>query len=193
MNELAREEYAALRKTIRHRGTTRIVLSVVSLIAWAAITIAMLATLSLPVASLVPLVVLAGAFEAIYALHMGVERIGRYLQAFYEPDETDASAPIRDLPAWETAAMRLGREMPAGPDPLFTVIFGLAVLLNFVPVILAGPAPSELFVVGGLHLIVAARLVSARLAAGRQRAADFERFRRMRGERGGVRSRPIGS
>lgn len=193
MNELAREEYAALRETIRQRGTVRIVLFVASLAAWAALNVALLATLSLPMASLVPLVVLAGAFEAMYALHAGVERIGRYLQVFYEADPAEASAPIRDLPAWETAATGLGREMPAGPDALFTVIFGLAVLLNFVPVILPGPAPSELFVVGGLHLIVGARVVSARLAAGRQRAADLERFRRMRGEPGAARSRPTGS
>ena len=38
---------------------------------------------AIPVATLLPLVLLAACFEAIFALHTGVERIGRYLQVFY--------------------------------------------------------------------------------------------------------------
>ena len=37
-----------------------------------------------PLATLVPLLVLAAAFECVFALHVGIERVGRYLQVFYE-------------------------------------------------------------------------------------------------------------
>jgi hypothetical protein len=37
------------------------------------------------ISTLVPLIVLAAGSEAVLALYMNVERIGRYLQAFQEP------------------------------------------------------------------------------------------------------------
>jgi hypothetical protein len=58
--------------------------------------VATIAFVTLPVASLIPLVVLAGGFEAIASLHLGVERIGRYVQVRFEGDYGDAS---RCLPA----------------------------------------------------------------------------------------------
>ena len=58
---------------------------------------------SLPIAALLPLLVLAGVFEAVFALHTGVERIGRYIQVFFEaPGER----------AWEHTAMAFGRAFP---------------------------------------------------------------------------------
>jgi len=47
-----------------------------------------------------------GGFEAIHALHVGAERIGRYLQVYYE------DAP--DAPRWETTAMAVGPALPGG-------------------------------------------------------------------------------
>src|SRR4051812_48252260 len=78
------QEYSALRATIRERGTARICLLAAGMAAWGAIAVATAAVASSPVATLLPLVVLAAVFEAIFALHIGVERIGRYLQVFHE-------------------------------------------------------------------------------------------------------------
>src|SRR5262245_28415723 len=97
------EEYRALRATIRERGTARVYLVVGGLGAWAALVIATASLASLPVATLLPLLFLAGVFEAIFALHTGVERIGRYLQVFYE------EPPER---GWEHVAMAFGRAFP---------------------------------------------------------------------------------
>ena len=44
------------------------------------------------------LAILVGGFEAIHALHVGAERIGRYLQVYYEDTP--------DGPRWETTASR---------------------------------------------------------------------------------------
>ena len=37
-----------------------------------------------PIITLIPLLVLATTFEITFALHTGVERIGRYIQVFFE-------------------------------------------------------------------------------------------------------------
>jgi len=89
------EEYTALRTTIRERGTTRVWIFLVGIIAWAALTTATAALASSPLAVLLPLLILAATFEAVYALHVGVERIGRYLQVFYESDD-DELRPVPD-------------------------------------------------------------------------------------------------
>lgn len=159
------EEYRALRATIRERGTSRVWIFLVGLVAWAGLTIATAALATLPVATLLPLLVLAATFEVVYALHIGVERIGRYLQVFHE--ET----------GWEHVAMAYGRAHPgSGPDPLFVVFFGLATVFNFVPALLAQPVQIEVIVVGAAHLGFLVRLVVARRTAARQRAVDLERF-----------------
>ena len=80
------EEYRALRATIRERGTARVCIFAGGIVAWAAATIATAALASTPLATLLPLLVLASVFEAVFALHIGVERIGRYLQVFHETD-----------------------------------------------------------------------------------------------------------
>ena len=78
------EEYTALRETIRERGTARVWIFVAGLVAWAALVIATAALAALPVATLLPLLILAGTFEAVFSLHAGVERVGRYIQVFFE-------------------------------------------------------------------------------------------------------------
>jgi hypothetical protein len=168
-------EYRVLRDTIRQRGSLRVTLFLVTLMAWAAATIATAALAALPVASLLPLLLLAAGFEVVFGLHTAVERIGRYLQVFYE--EGDPSPSGR---AWERTAMAFGRAYPGGPDPLFVAYFIIAVILNFVPVILAEPVQIELTVVGAAHVIVIARILLARRAASGQRARDLERFQRLK-------------
>ena len=96
---LTESEFTVLRQTISSRGTARIILLPVTILGWGAIVSALLLSGNhLPVASLFSLGVLAAGFEAIHALHVGVERIGRYLQVYYE-------AGI-DGPQWETTCVR---------------------------------------------------------------------------------------
>src|SRR4029453_1164449 len=175
------EEYSALRATVRERGSVRICLFFVVLMAWAAATLATATLVALPDATLLPLLLLAAGFEAIFQIHTGVERIGRYLQVFY--DDTEASFPVRE---WERTAMEYGRVFPGGSDSLFTLFFFFAPLINFVPVMLAIPEPQpiELAVAGTVHALFVGRLVVARRHSGRQRALDLERFQRIK-EAGG--------
>jgi hypothetical protein len=169
------EEFRALRATIRERGSQRIYLFFAATVAWAAATIATAALAALPVAAVLPLLLLAGGFEAIFQLHTGVERIGRYLQVFY--GEMETSEPGRD---WERVAMAYGQAYRGGSDPLFAGYFALATLLNFVPVLLAEPVRLEVTVVGTVHLLFFLRLWIAKRAASRQRLTDLERFRRIK-------------
>ncbi|MCC7416941.1 MAG: hypothetical protein IT176_07330 [Acidobacteria bacterium] len=167
------EEYTELRSTIRERSTTRIWVFAAGIAAWAALDIATAVLLSTPLDTLLPLLVLAATFEAVFALHVGVERIGRYLQVFHEAPGEQA--------AWETVAMSFGAPAAGtGLDPLFAIIFGVAAGLNFLPVMLIAPAASEVVVIGALHALFLARLIRARAAAARQRAADLARFQQMR-------------
>src|SRR5690606_16775374 len=117
-------EYAALRATIRERGTARMVLMPIVIAAWAAAAIAAGAALILPFATLLPLMILAAGFEGVLSLHMNVERIGRYLQVFHE-----------EAGGWEHVAMAFGQRFPGGgTDPLFVRLFVAAILVNFLPV-----------------------------------------------------------
>ena len=66
--------------------------------------------------TLVPLVVLAATFEFSFFIHTAVERIGRYIQVFYEERA--------QWHGWETTAMRYGTTFPAtGLDPTFSLLF----------------------------------------------------------------------
>ena len=167
------EEYTALRATIRQRGSLRVGLFVAALAAWAAATIATAALAALPIATLLPLLLLSAGFEALFSLHTGVERIGRYLQVFYE----DTGATGRE---WERTAMAYGRAYPGGSDPLFGLHFMIATVLNFVPVILAEPVQLDVSVVGAVHLGFIARILLARHAAAGQRARDLDRFQHLK-------------
>ena len=106
----------------------------------------------------------------IHALHVGAERIGRYLQVYYE------DAP--DAPRWETTAMAVGPALPGGGiDPLFSVVFISATLANLIPAFTPGPTRLELAFLLPLHLAVVVRIVRARGAAARQRAVELESYR----------------
>jgi hypothetical protein len=171
------EEYIALRSTIRERGTARVWLFVAGLWAWAALLTATAALVSLPVATLLPLLVLAGVFEAVVALHAGVERIGRYIQVFYEDSMSERS--------WERTAMAFGRLYPGGAgDPLFAAFFWTATILNFIPAILAAPIASEWAVTGATHVLFLARVAAGRHQAAGQRALDLDRFQKLKREDG---------
>jgi hypothetical protein len=159
------EEFAALRATIRERGTVRLILLPVTFGLWAGAAVATTAAIQLPITALLPLLVLAAGFESIYALHVNVERIGRYLQVFHEPDG-----------GWEHVAMTFGQRFPGrGPDALFSGLFLMATALNYLPVALGGTTP-ELIVGGLLHLLLALHIGTARSRASKQRALDLERF-----------------
>ena len=170
---LSDAEYTVLRQTIAARGTARMVLFPVTMIAWAALALVDLTFADAPLAALYPLAVLVGGFEAIHALHVGVERVGRYLQVYYESLETG--------PRWETTVMSVGPSLPGGGiDPLFSIVFVCAAFVNIVPALalqVAKPTATELGVIGVLHLAFVVRVVRARGAAARQRAVELESFR----------------
>src|SRR5262245_11891030 len=107
-------EYRALRDTIRQRGSLRVTLAVLTFSVWAATILTVSSLSSLPYFSLVPLVVLVAGFEAVFALHTGVERIGRYIQVHHEPASNGQAR-------WEDAAMGF-RGPGAGVHPLFPVV-----------------------------------------------------------------------
>ena len=83
---------------------------------WAATAVDHRRVITVANAALLPLLVLAAGFEAIFALHINVERIGRYLQVFH-----DAMAGAGNTSPWRWATLP-GR----GPDALFSaaVLFG---------------------------------------------------------------------
>jgi hypothetical protein len=162
-------EFVALRATIRERGTVRMILLPVTLALWAAVAVATTAAVALPIGALVPLLVLAAGFEAIYALHINVERIGRYIQVFHEPDG-----------GWEHVAMTFGQRFPGrGPDALFSTIFLIATALNYLPVGLGG-STVDLEVAGVLHLLLALHIGTARRRAASQRQQDLEHFQEIK-------------
>jgi hypothetical protein len=168
---LTESEFIALRRTIASRGTARIILLPVTLIAWSALTCTLLFVSDLPIASLFSLAILVGGFEAIHALHVGVERIGRYVQVYYESSENG--------PQWETTAMAIGPALPGGGvDPLFTIVFAASALINVIPALLPAPVDvREIGVIAALHAAFVVRLVRARGAAARQRAVELESYR----------------
>lgn len=165
------EEYRSLRATILHRGTQRVWLAVLGLGTWAALTLTSVVVAAPPVASLVSLVALGAAFEAVFAVHTAVERVGRYIQVFFEADND----------GWEHAAMAYGRTFKGGGvDPLFCSYFWSATVLNLIPMMLAGPIAVEWLVIGTAHVAIAWRVLTARRQAARQRTVDLERFTRLR-------------
>lgn len=176
MTPRALEEFKALRDTVRSRGTARIWVFLTGMIGWGALTIATASLAALPVATFLPLLILALTFEAVFSLHVGVERIGRYIQVFLEDDGT----------GWEHVAMALGPPLSGtSSDPLFTAYFILAALLNIVPALLAQPVPLEVGVVLGGHLVFVVRVIVSKYVASRQRAADLARFNEIKTGRAG--------
>ena len=160
------DEYQVLRATIQQRGTARMVLIPLIFVGWAATAVATAAVITVAVSTLVPLLILVAGFEAVFALHVNVERIGRYLQVFHE----------RDI-GWERVVMTFGQRFPAsGLDPLFSRLFVLATSVNFLPAALGWENVPELVILAVLHLLFINRVRLGRIHAANQRAADLERF-----------------
>jgi hypothetical protein len=165
-------EYQALRATIRERGTARVWVFVAGVLVWASLALAVAIAAPIPFLSVMPLLVLAATFEAVFALHVGVERLGRYLQVFHHD-------------VWEQTAMAFGAPLAGtGADPLFTLLFALATVCNFVPVIVAGPMWAEWTACGLAHALFLARLLVGRQSTARQRASDLARFQQLKREAG---------
>src|SRR5262245_37592458 len=128
------------------------VLLPVTMLGWAALMTVIVLFADLPVTSLLSLSVLVGGFEAIHALHVGVERIGRYRQVYYEAEGGEAR--------WETTAMAVGPALPGGGiDPLFSLVFVCAAVINMIPAVIPGPNRLELGVIGAFHLVFIFRVV----------------------------------
>jgi len=172
------EEYRALRATIRERGSLRFLVTAITFSAWAAVLTTLCAVTVVPTFILIPLVVLAAGFEVNLAIHVGVERIGRYLQLKYERQPQSAAG-------WEHAVMKL--KVPGGGvDALFLVVFLSALALSFVVVLwlsaaLSGPDEvgairAETLLVAVLHAVVAARWLQAARYARSQRDRDLLAF-----------------
>jgi len=116
------EEYRALRATIRERGTARHFVSLITFSVWAATMLWVASSFVVPLFALAPLAVLVAGFEIGLALHVGVERIGRYLQVKFE-----SGADVRR--GWETTASTI--DVPSGGiDPLFLKLYIAFAVLN---------------------------------------------------------------
>jgi hypothetical protein len=171
------EEYRALRDTIRERGTARVWIFVIGFGIWGGLVMATVAIAALPEATLLPLLALAAVFEAIFALHTGVERVGRYIQVFYETETSDALN-------WEHTAMAFGRAFPSATvDPLFARFFWIATIFNFIPALIAGAVGVEWIGIGVAHILFIIRVVIAERHAAHQRATDLDHFLKLKSER----------
>jgi hypothetical protein len=150
MEPFDQPEFEALRAEIRERGSTRVVLFYVGIAVWAALTVATTAVIVLPVAALLPLLVLAAGFEATASLHFG-ERT---------PVDSAQGRALRP---------RSGR----APDALFSVIYVLAGVANFLPVALTGQT-TEMIAIGALHALFVWRVLTVRRAITAARGAVRE-------------------
>ena len=183
--DLALEEYRALRATIRERGTARALVTTITFVFWAGLLLTTVALFAVAPLALVPLLVLAAGFEVNFSLHVGVERIGRYIQTRYESGS--------ELPGWEHAAMKIGRGGKAGgrTDPLLTWFFLLATLVNLMAVLiiqmdpgaveetvstLEGAPPWSFAVFAAIHTAFIVRVIAARRFARSQRERDLQLF-----------------
>jgi len=171
-------EYLVLRKTIAHRGTLRPILVLCGLGIWAALLIAVLVLLPYPVAAAIPLLALVVTFEVIRPLHFGAERIGRYIQVFYE-EAGDPSRPLSDTPSWERVAMSFGVVPGVGGHALFVPLFLIATALNYLAVLLPRPEAIELSVMAIPHLAFIAWLVATDRAMRAQRGLELARLREL--------------
>jgi hypothetical protein len=178
MERHRRSEYLVLRRTIAQRGALRPILVLIGTGIWALLLIAVLALLPYPVAAAIPLLALVTTFEVIRPLHFGAERIGRYLQVFYE-EQGDPSRPLLDTPSWERVAMSFGKVPGVGGHPLFVPGFLLATGINYLAVLLPRPATVEISVMAVPHLAFIVWLVTADRAMRQQRAFELARFREL--------------
>ena len=169
-------EFAELRRTIAVRGSVRLVLGPATLGLWA--VVAMQARYGdQRVQILLPLLTLAAGFEAIRALHIGVERIGRYLQVFHEA----TAGP--DGPTWESVAMASTPAAPGlGLNPLFGTLFLLACAANaFLSWETVAPALTGLWMLA--HGALAVRISLSVRACRRQRTLDLAHYQKVQQDR----------
>ena len=176
MERHPQSEYLVLRRTIAQRGALRPILALGGIALWALVLIAVLSLLPYPVASAIPLLVLAATFESIRPLHFSAERIGRYVQVFYE-EAGQPDRPLSDVPSWERVAMSFGHVPGVGGHPLFVPIFFLATVVNYVAVLVPRPVPVEWAVMAVPHLALLAWLIAAHRAMTTQRATELARLR----------------
>ena len=143
-------------------------------IGWAGTAVATAAVITVAVSTLVPLLILVAGFEAVFALHVNVERIGRYLEVFHESESG---------PGWEHTASLFAQRFPAaGLDPLFGRLFVLATSVNFLPAALGWENMAELVILAALHLVFINRVRLARTFVITQRVEDLRRFTALRQE-----------
>ena len=178
MNRPRRTEYLVLRNTIAQRGALRPVLVLCGMGIWAAILTAVLVLLPYPVGASIPLLVLVVTFEVIRPLHFGAERIGRYLQVFYE-EQGQPGRAMSDTPSWERVALGFGVVPGVGGHPLFVPIFVVATAVNYLAVLLPGPVAVEMSVMAVPHLAFIAWLVTADRAVRTQRTIELARLREL--------------
>jgi hypothetical protein len=186
MTELAEAEFRALREAIAARGQLRTTLALVGLLSWGGLLAMTLVGLPYPVAAALPLTALVATFEVIRPLHAGAERIGRYLQVFFEEagSASPGSSPGLSPPAWERTAMAFGAAVPgAAGHPLFLPVFGLATAVNYLAVLLPGPVPVELALMALPHAASLAWLLYADRGLRTQRTRELARFRELRDKR----------
>ena len=147
----------------------------VGVAAWATLALALRRIDQSGAVTLVPLLVLAATFEISFFIHTGVERIGRYLQVFYE----ERAGSI----GWETTAMNLrrGRFPARGLDPLFSVVFFAAGALNFFDALAtASSAPAGHASRSWRTSHSTTESCQARRISATQRATDLDAFRDLR-------------
>jgi hypothetical protein len=172
-------EYLVLRQTIAQRGALRPILALIGLTMWGAVLTAVLVLLPLPIAAAIPLLLLLVTFEVIRPLHFGAERIGRYLQVFYEEAGDPDRAP-HDTPSWERVAMSFGAVPGVGGHPLFVPVFLIATAVNYLAVLLPAPAAIEMSVMAVPHLAFIGWLVASDRAMRGQRAIELARLREIK-------------
>jgi hypothetical protein len=173
------EEYRQLRAAIAARGDLRARIFLAGLAAWAAALLAVLAVLPYPLASMIPLTLLLAGFEALRPLHFGAERIGRFLQVFYE-ERGDPGRPLAETPSWERTAMIFGGAIPgAAGHPLYLPVYLMAAVLNYLAVVLPGPVAAELALLAVPHLAFVLWLLIADRAVRTQRERELARYRHL--------------
>ena len=139
------------------------------LAAWGAFILVLNASEFERAATLVPLLTLAATFEMSFFIHTGVERVGRYLQVFYDDQ-------------WENTIMAFGRTPSrGGTHPLFITLFCVFGLTNFTASLpTAARQPGWVGISLVSHVVFGWRIFSARRIAAAQRAVDLERFRALK-------------
>jgi hypothetical protein len=190
MTDLAAHEFSVLRDTVKSRASARPLVCLAGLSVWAATVLAVLIWLPNPIAAVVPLMVLVTSFEVIRSLHLGVERIGRYLQVFFEEGDLPPLALSERMserveglrpPAWERSAMVFGPSVPgAGVHPFFLPIYLMATVVNLLPVALPGPIPLELVALSVPHAAFVIWMLYCDRGMRKQRTTELARYRALK-------------